>query len=187
VSSPFSFAHYSANTGLASNEITSIVQDGTGYLWIATNRGLQRFDGVQYKTFRHKAGQPTSLAENALQQLMIDRDDNLWILSNDGYLGIFNKSNYTYQPVVVKPRIKTSLHNEKRLISDEFNNIFLLFRGSELIQYDKKKNEFSAAANLIPLRAEWASLLCRTNPAHKNIGWVCKVGALRFIIIKPET
>ena len=50
----FSFTHYGIENGLASNEIFSITQNQSGYLWIAANNGLQRFDGVHYKTFRHR-------------------------------------------------------------------------------------------------------------------------------------
>ena len=171
MSSPFSFTHYGSNNGLASNEINSVVQDRSGYLWIATNRGLQRFDGVQYKTFRHQEGNRYSLADNVLQQLLIDKDDVLWVLDAKGHVGRFNRSNFTYQPVAVKPRLTTSLGLEKRLIVDEFHNLFLLFRGRELIQYDKKKNEFSSAATLIPLPSQWGVTSMSQQPGTQKY-WV---------------
>jgi ligand-binding sensor domain-containing protein len=67
--------------GLVSNEIKSVVQDRTGYLWIASSNGLQRFDGVHYKTFLHVDGDPTTIPVNNIEQLLVDNDDNLWILS----------------------------------------------------------------------------------------------------------
>src|SRR5229473_4415008 len=39
------FTHYTKLDGLSHNYITGIVQDSTGYIWIATNKGLSRFDG----------------------------------------------------------------------------------------------------------------------------------------------
>lgn len=169
--SPFSFTHYSAKDGLVSNEINSIVQDRTGYLWIATNRGLQRFDGVQYKTFRYQEGNTASLAENVVVQVMIDKEDNLWVLTAKGHLGIFNRSSFTFHPVAVKPRSPANYYLEKRLITDEYNNIFLLYRGNELIQYDKKKNEFSSTANIIPLKPEWSITSMSQQPGTQKY-WV---------------
>ena len=98
VSSPFSFTHYSMVNGLASNEVTSIVQDRTGYLWISSNNGLQRFDGVQYKNFRHRNVEPKSLPSNIIAQVYVDKEDNLWVLSSFGDIGIFDKSSFTYKP-----------------------------------------------------------------------------------------
>src|SRR5438094_438708 len=50
----FLFAHYSSFSGLISNQVNSIVQDSEGYMWTGTTDGLQRFDGIRYKTFQHQ-------------------------------------------------------------------------------------------------------------------------------------
>ena len=76
----YSYWHYSMMNGLVWNERNSVVQDSTGYLWIASNNGLQRFDGVQYKTFKHQEGNGASLPQNVLVQVLTDTQDNLWLL-----------------------------------------------------------------------------------------------------------
>ena len=40
------FERVTADQGLTSNRINGIVQDQSGFLWIATNNGLNRFDGL---------------------------------------------------------------------------------------------------------------------------------------------
>ena len=45
------FTQYTTGTGLTSNSITGLAQDATGYVWISTSLGLNRFNGgrvVQY-------------------------------------------------------------------------------------------------------------------------------------------
>ena len=124
--------------GLASNEINSITQDRTGYLWIASNVGLQRFDGVQYKTFRQQKNNPDGLPANVIIEVFNDRDDNLWVLTAFGHMGIFDKKKFTYKLVPVKARVQEKWETgEKHILTDEFGNIFLLVRGVELICYDK--------------------------------------------------
>lgn len=49
-------AHYTTTDGLPSNETYSITQDHKGYLWIATDRGLVRFNGSQFKTYGYEQG-----------------------------------------------------------------------------------------------------------------------------------
>ena len=60
----YSFYHITTMNGLLSNNIQSIVQDKDGYIWIASTVGLQRYDGIRFKTFRHVKNDSTSIASN---------------------------------------------------------------------------------------------------------------------------
>lgn len=141
--------------GLLSNEIRSLAQDRTGYLWIATNNGLQRFDGFHFKTFQRNDKKPGSLPDNSILQLLVDKDDNLWLLFGDGRIGQFDKSKFLYLDVPVKVKHTASLWSVKKLFQDESGHIMFLMESAELLVYDKTKNEFSAEANFIPLKKDW--------------------------------
>ncbi|HZH37545.1 MAG TPA: two-component regulator propeller domain-containing protein, partial [Flavisolibacter sp.] len=132
--------------GLVSNEIKSVVQDRTGYLWIASSNGLQRFDGVHYKTFLHVDGDPTTIPVNNIEQLLVDNDDNLWILSTDGQAGIFDKRRFVYSGTAVQVQRPASLWALKRLQKDDQGNIFYLLQNAELLVFDKKKKSFVNAS-----------------------------------------
>lgn len=43
--------NYTMRDGLPSNEVYHIIQDKAGYMWFATNRGVSRFDGNEFKTY----------------------------------------------------------------------------------------------------------------------------------------
>ena len=45
------FVQYTTVNGLSHNTITSITQDPYGYIWIGTNKGLNRFDGTSFQQF----------------------------------------------------------------------------------------------------------------------------------------
>jgi len=159
--------------GLGSNEITSIAQDKTGYLWITSNTGLQRFDGTRYKLFRKQTGNPNSLPSNAIDQAFIDRDDNLWVLCGDGNVGIFDKNTFQYHPVGVKPRFPKDLKlAQKRFIADEFGNIFLLMRGHEVMMYNKQKREFSHDGSFLPWRPEWIGVMSLSQEPGTQKYWI---------------
>jgi ligand-binding sensor domain-containing protein len=60
-SSVLQIQHYSADDGLAQNTIRAVVQDSAGFIWVATSRGLQRFDGYSFVSYAEL--DPRSVAE----------------------------------------------------------------------------------------------------------------------------
>ena len=64
------FTHYTRVDGLSNNYVSGIVQDSTGYIWIGTNRGLNRFDGRFFTNyFTGSADLP--LPDNMIKQMRI--------------------------------------------------------------------------------------------------------------------
>ncbi len=63
--------------GLPSEVIWAIAQDRDGYLWLGTNGGLVRFDGVEFVTRESVGG--VSLPKVPAHSLFISRDDTLWV------------------------------------------------------------------------------------------------------------
>jgi ligand-binding sensor domain-containing protein len=55
---------YSTDHGLSSSLINHLLQDDRGYVWIATEYGLNRFDGIQFTTYYHNEKDSTSLTSN---------------------------------------------------------------------------------------------------------------------------
>lgn len=84
------YTFYTTKNGLPDGQITSIIQDRTGYLWLSTTNGLVRFDGHSFKVYRHNAADTNSLLEDDIRNLFVDSAGQLWIL---GY-----KTLYLYHP-----------------------------------------------------------------------------------------
>ena len=70
--------------GLPQNSVTAIVQDREGYLWLATNGGLARFDGVRFRVFG--GDDFPSLQSSRFQSLHASRSGELWIGTRNGGL-----------------------------------------------------------------------------------------------------
>lgn len=75
-------ARFTTADGLPSNAVHQVVQDRQGYLWFATDDGLARFDGRQFRLWRREQG----LADNALLSLAVDAQDQLWMGTGYGTL-----------------------------------------------------------------------------------------------------
>src|SRR6266487_1380487 len=81
------FRVYTINDGLTDNNIIGIAQDSAGYMWIATQHGLNRFDGNIFKPFL-KTSRYNSIPDDAIfsmqlfgNQLAIATDDGAQIIS----------------------------------------------------------------------------------------------------------
>ncbi|MDX2046377.1 MAG: two-component regulator propeller domain-containing protein [Chitinophagaceae bacterium] len=172
----FSFAHYGTSSGLLSNQVNTVVQDEQGYIWTGTTDGLQRFDGIRYKTFRSKPGDSLSLPTNLIWQLLIDKKKNMWVLTTEGKLGIFDTKNFTFRKVAVKTRKAKSIQVPlKKLIEDEDGNIFFLLQGHEAVTWNEKKNEFSFEHNFIKQKEEWGIADIVQQPGTKKY-WIAIQG-----------
>ena len=76
----------SMDQGLPVYVITGITQDSLGYLWVGTVAGLSRYDGYEFKTYRHQPGDTTSLAHDYVSStnMAIDRQGYLWVGTRGG-------------------------------------------------------------------------------------------------------
>ena len=88
----YTVRNYTTNQGLPHNNVRAIVQDSTGYLWLATWDGLSRFDGYDFKNYFHEAADPSSLPYFSIYNLCIDRYNNLWILPDNSTVVKYNRT-----------------------------------------------------------------------------------------------
>jgi len=97
------FSHLSTLDGLANSNILSITQDHQGFIWFATEDGLNRFDGNNFVTYRHNINNKHSIANNLIRKVFIDSENTLWVgtqnglsrynIELDNFDNFFNKKN----------------------------------------------------------------------------------------------
>ena len=76
----FNFVNYSLEEGLPQSQVSDICQDRYGYLWIGTETGLSRFDGINFTSFSTENGLP----DNEIDKLHTDKSGNIWIATPKG-------------------------------------------------------------------------------------------------------
>jgi len=73
------FTHLTTIDGLSNNRINSILQDRRGFMWFATEDGLNRYDGNTFVVYKNNPADPNTLSANFIQSLIEDGQGNLWI------------------------------------------------------------------------------------------------------------
>jgi ligand-binding sensor domain-containing protein/signal transduction histidine kinase/DNA-binding NarL/FixJ family response regulator len=91
---------YSTETGLSNSLINQIYQDKKGFIWIATENGLNKFDGNKFTIYRKILGDSTSLKNNHLQTLFEDSFGNFWIRCQNGLMK-YNRDSDSFQEVEI--------------------------------------------------------------------------------------
>lgn len=75
------FEHVTVEQGLSNFSINDIAQDAQGFLWFATEDGLNRFDGYQFQVYKANPTDSSSLPSAYVVRLHVDRKGNLWVVA----------------------------------------------------------------------------------------------------------
>ncbi|CAN5643155.1 hypothetical protein BH10BAC2_BH10BAC2_29730 [soil metagenome] len=86
----FQFRNYSFNNGLSSYNANKIVQDNYGFIWIATQEGINRFDGNEFIAVKKGPLKNNGLSENYVTDVIKDHEGKLWIASALGGIDHLN-------------------------------------------------------------------------------------------------
>ncbi len=78
--------------GLPENSVTAIAQTHDGYLWLGTESGLARFDGLRFTIY--DKGSTRGLTGNFITCLLVDHTGTLWIGTHDAGLTLFRDGKF---------------------------------------------------------------------------------------------
>lgn len=130
--------------GLSQNTVIDIAQDHHGFLWFATEDGLNRYDGYGFKVFKNVPGDPSSLSDNWVLCLLVDRDGNLWAGTSNGGLNQYDAKTETFRVFRHDPKNPGSLGADKvnGLCEDADGQIWAATWGGGLSCLDRKTGRF---------------------------------------------
>jgi len=82
--------HYTSKNGLASNNCYYILQDKKGFIWIATDNGVSRFDGTNFQNFTIEDGLP----DTQILQMAEDEKGRIWFFALNGQISFLKDGKY---------------------------------------------------------------------------------------------
>lgn len=144
------FDKITVDNGLSQSNINWTIQDELGFIWFATNGGLNRFDGSSFKTFVHNDSDSNSISNNIINHIYEDDNGKIWVATQNG-LNIFNKSLEIFTKFKSEPNDPSGLSNNQITctVKDNLGNYWIGTSGGGLNKYDPLTNKFTAYINSI--------------------------------------
>ncbi|HZK68165.1 MAG TPA: two-component regulator propeller domain-containing protein, partial [Paludibacter sp.] len=107
---PYTVKQLSLEKGLSNNFVVSIAQDKEGFLWFATDEGLNRFDGSHFITYYKEDGTQRGITGNELNCLLDDpKDSVLWIGTQRAGLNAYDYIHDSFRYYLHNPKDPHSL------------------------------------------------------------------------------
>ncbi|MBQ3420121.1 MAG: histidine kinase, partial [Romboutsia sp.] len=80
----YNFKNLTVEDGLSQSTVETIYQDSKGYIWIGTNDGLDRYNGYEFKYYKHDKDDENSIANNYIVDIIEDKDGYIWVSTING-------------------------------------------------------------------------------------------------------
>lgn len=135
------------NDGLPSNHIRAVAQTSDGFIWLATNKGLSRFDGVDIKTYLPDPDDPNSIFDDRVHRILVD--SNQLLLGTQLGFSIFNIKtekfkNYQFDNCSIKDTFeKNDVHKVIAIEKSRSGEIWVGSTSQGLIRFFPKKDSIT--------------------------------------------
>ena len=134
------FKKINQSNGLSNGRITSIVKEKKGFVWIGTNNGLNRFDGLETKVYNKRN---STLSSNEISDILIDSKNRIWIATLGGGLNYYNPLFDTFQLFKNNPNNKnTILSNNVSTLMEDSKGIIWLGTEKGICSFDPISHKF---------------------------------------------
>lgn len=129
--------------GLSHNEVTSIVQDNDGFIWIGTRGGLNRYDGYEFKIFNQEPGDSNSLVNPSIESLFVDSKGNIWIGTKSGGVSKYDPDTECFKNFATNYKQENKLLPDNRVLAfyeDSMGRIWMGTWRRGVVVYDERKD-----------------------------------------------
>jgi PAS domain S-box-containing protein len=138
------FRRITLSDGLPAAGVQEMLQDRQGFIWMATQEGLARYDGYEFEVYRHDAADPTSLAHDFVLTILEDRSGRLWVGSDGGGISRFNPADGSFSHYRHDPEDVASLSSDRvtALIEDRNGDLWAGTDGDGLNRMERGSGRF---------------------------------------------
>jgi len=138
------FGHLTSENGLSNDSVWGIAQDSQGFMWFGTLDGLNRYDGNDFKLYRHDSDDPHSPSGNSIRGLIADSTGTLWIGTWAKGLNQFDRSTERFIRYQHNPEDPRSLSSDsiRSVIEDRTGSLWVGTMDG-LNQFDRDTKQFT--------------------------------------------
>lgn len=131
--------YYSAKDGLSQNTVTDFLQDDKGYIWISTWNGLEKFDGYTFQNYKSYPTDDTRLEYNRIQQIAEGKKGNIWCVTYNNLLYLFNTQTETFQNIFSGYSHLADYGRVARLYKQEGSLLWFSNQAGDLFRLDEDR------------------------------------------------
>ena len=84
ISESINFNNITIEDGLSQSTVETMIQDSRGYIWIGTNDGLNRYNGYEFKQYKHDKYNTNSILNNYIVHIAEDKEGYIWVSTLKG-------------------------------------------------------------------------------------------------------
>ncbi len=133
--------HITREHGLSNSTVWSIIQDKEGYLWFATDNGIERYDGYSFHSYINIPGDTTSFINATAYSIYMDKGGVLWIGTLHG-LEKFNHATNSFTNYLPYHSEKVEINYVYGMVEDN-KGIFWVTTGNEVFIFNKNSGRFT--------------------------------------------
>lgn len=136
--------HLTVKDGLSYNNISSVLQDKEGFIWISTLHGLNRYDGYGFKIYKNDPDNPYSLSSSNIRVIFLDSRDRFWVGTEKG-LNLFDPetdrfTRYPYDGDAPDSMCGSIVHE---IVEDRDGSLWIGTQGGGLSRFHPETGKFT--------------------------------------------
>jgi ligand-binding sensor domain-containing protein/signal transduction histidine kinase len=176
------FEHLPDGLDVTDNYINKIVQDKQGYIWLCSHDGLLKYDGYTVTKYKYDPFDPSSISQNTVYTLFIDRNDTMWLGTPEG-LTLFDRKSERFTRLTAAILLNIpNLGNVSAINEDSMGNLWIGNFEGQLWRYTPKTGRFLALTSKLNIeKKHLASDIISIKKIYtdkKGVVWVGTIAAL---------
>ena len=141
---------YSPDEVLSNSLVNQVYQDRKGFIWIATENGLNKFDGTKFTIYMHSSDDSTSIKSNYVRTVFEDNSGNLWIGCINGLMR-YDWGTNSFREVKMYKEGKQITPHITRIIETQKGEIWIATSGQGVFSMEKDTGDFTPELRLANL------------------------------------
>jgi ligand-binding sensor domain-containing protein len=135
------FENIGIEEGLSSNNVTAMLQDRKGYIWIATWEGLNKYDGYSFTRYQFDPFDSSSLSQNGIYTIWEDGDGYIWLGTTEAICR-FDRLTEKFTRFKLSPNAAFSDRNISAINEDSDGMMWAGSIDGGLCRFDRQKGIF---------------------------------------------
>ena len=126
--------------GLSNQMVNAVVKDSLGFVWVGTAEGLNRYDGLRFRVFRHEPGNPHTLSTSWVNCLFIARDGTMYVGTEKG-VNVYNPLKENFEMLSAENDVRNLLGNLRvRCFCEDSNGLLWIGTLDGLLCFDRRNS-----------------------------------------------